>query len=610
MLNSILKKNFQFLKKIILFPKKNFCILKKELFLYFNCLVEIRIKLDCSFVKKNMRPILFYFLLFSCTFFGQTWKDQNVEQLILDNKFEACKTYLVTKLNNETNTTTDQLAYYNAKLSHCYLRTGQFNKALHCAKTSKTLAIKNNDPLLQSETWRAMAFAYIRTAELDSALVYAEKMYVFGKENTNYDFTRAALMCMGNIAKQQLKHQEATIFYADALKLTKKNPLGSKNLKVDYYNLAEAYTGLKKMEEAVLYFELALKMALLDSDEVLLARIYGGLSYGYSKLKNNRKSIIYQDKSNQIAIKNNNFQLLAMGYSNMMQWSLNENNPTKAIEYGNKSIEYLKKFPNKQLEIRVDSIMYAALKTIKRDQEALSFLESYTQKKKKVNTLTAEKRLEELLVKYDVENKNLKIKNQEIELAVAKRERNIYLLITGIIVLFILGLLLFKMNQRIYKNLLYRKEKNYDNLYQQIKSVLQEQNKQQKLTEPSENSVEIKSESLYIKLIDTIENEKLFLNPELDQKTLIRLLGTNKKYLYEAIKIHGETNFRGIINRLRINHAKNHIENQITNKNPIDFSQLYLIVGFNANSTFYRTFKTMTGITPNEYAIEFKKDLK
>ena len=73
-----------------------------------------------------------------------------------------------------------------------------------------------------------------------------------------------------------------------------------------------------------------------------------------------------------------------MGYSNMMQWSLNENNPTKAIEYGRESINYLKKFPIKQLEMRVDSLMYAALKKIKRNDEALQYLESFTKKKKRI----------------------------------------------------------------------------------------------------------------------------------------------------------------------------------------------------------------------------------
>ena len=85
-------------------------------------------------------------------------------------------------------------------------------------------------------------------------------------------------------------------------------------------------------------------------------------------------------------------------------------------------------------------------------------------------------------------------------------------------------------------------------------------------------------------------------------------MGTNKKYLYEAIKLHGEDNFRGIINRLRVNYAKKIIENTIIEKNTVHFNELHALSGFNANSSFHRIFKSITGLSPSEYANEFKKE--
>lgn len=552
----------------------------------------------------------FLLLLFTSVTFSQNWKDQKVESLFLENNFNESKKYIDSKLPHASK---EQTIYYYTKLSHAFLRTGQFEKALDFAQKSNTIAKTISDKLLISETWRAMAFACIRTSELDSAMVYSEKMYRYGKESNNYDFSRAALMAMGNISMQQEKLSDALQFYLDASTLSKKNK-NTTNLIPDYFNIGITYSRLKKIEQSNFYLEQALKLDSEKKDEVLLARIYGSLSYNYSKLNNNSKSIFYQKKANKLALKNNNLQLLAMGYANMVQWSLNENNPTKALEYGKRSLEYLKKYPIQQLEIRVDSLMYVALKTAKRNDEALRFLESYTKKKKKMISNETYKNLNELIIKYDVENKNLKIKNQQNQLLIANRERNIYMLILFIVLLTITSVLILKNNRRIYKKILFNKDKYYDNLFQQTKVLLRNRPIYNKKTNSNsdENLIHLpdeKSEFLFNKIIDTIEQEQLYLNPDLDQKTLIRILGTNKKYLYEAIKYHGESNFRGIINRLRINHAKKLIKEELLQGKIIHFANLYINCGFNANSTFYRIFKSYTGLSPVEYSLEYKNDI-
>lgn len=560
-----------------------------------------------------MRHNLLLLLFFTVISFGQTWKDPKVEKLFLENNFIDAKKYIESKLNADNASSKEEIVYYQSKLSHSYLRTGDFDKALFYAKKSITNSKLIEDKLILSETWRAMAFAYLRKGELDSAMGYSEKMYHYGKESNNYDFTRAAVMAMGNISMQLEKYQNAVDLYSDVLQLTEKNTNATANLKVDYYNLGLAYARLKQIEKSNIYLELAAKRTEKENDEILLGRIYGSLLDNYSKLNNNRKRLFYQDKANKIAEKKDNSQLLAMGYSNMMEWSLHENNPTKAIEYGKKSLENLKKFPIKQLEIRVDSMMYTALKTMKRNEEALSFLESFTSKKKKINNSKVQNNLNELLVKYDLENKNLKIKNQKSLLLIAQREKNIYLLILCIITVLLLGISILRKKQNSYKKFLYKKEKHHEELFLQTKSLFNLINrtkyKNSKTAELiNSEPLNSKSEYLFNKIIDTIDTEKLFLNPELDQKTLIRILGTNKKYLYEAIKIHGESNFRGIINRLRINHAKKLIETNINEGTIINFTELYLTSGFNANSSFYRIFKSLTGLSPAEYALEFKKD--
>jgi AraC-like DNA-binding protein len=115
---------------------------------------------------------------------------------------------------------------------------------------------------------------------------------------------------------------------------------------------------------------------------------------------------------------------------------------------------------------------------------------------------------------------------------------------------------------------------------------------------------------LYLQLRELLEARKLYLDPELNLQTLITLLGTNKKYLYQAIAGYGEENFRSLINRYRVDESKKLIEQSIGIDSTQDMTTVYQAAGFNSAASFYRIFKILTGLTPAEYAIEAKKELK
>jgi YesN/AraC family two-component response regulator len=107
-----------------------------------------------------------------------------------------------------------------------------------------------------------------------------------------------------------------------------------------------------------------------------------------------------------------------------------------------------------------------------------------------------------------------------------------------------------------------------------------------------------------------ILDKKLYRNPKLNRQSLINEFGTNRQYLYEAISKNGEDNFRGLVNRFRISEAKEIIDEKTYKNLTIDFSEISEKIGFNSYPTFYRAFKTITGLTPNEYLRELKQDQK
>jgi AraC-like DNA-binding protein len=161
----------------------------------------------------------------------------------------------------------------------------------------------------------------------------------------------------------------------------------------------------------------------------------------------------------------------------------------------------------------------------------------------------------------------------------------------------------------------YKKEKEKDLEIKKLKERLASHSyraiEEIALKDPEESytTTTSKSLALFDKFEYILAKEQLYLNPELDQNLVVKILATNKKYLYDAISEHSDLNFRGIINRMRINEAKKHMAGKLKNNDTINFSTIYAECGFNSNSSFYRAFKLITGITPNDYATELNREL-
>jgi YesN/AraC family two-component response regulator len=115
---------------------------------------------------------------------------------------------------------------------------------------------------------------------------------------------------------------------------------------------------------------------------------------------------------------------------------------------------------------------------------------------------------------------------------------------------------------------------------------------------------------LYIELRDVFDKQKLCLDPELNIKAVIKILRTNQKYLYQAISENSENNFRSFLNRYRVDEAKRIIEQKIRMKEELNLSDIFSSAGFNSPVSFYRAFKTVTGLTPKDYAVEFTIEIK
>jgi AraC-like DNA-binding protein len=537
----------------------------------------------------------------------QPFKDPRLEENLQKNQLNEAKTLIEAKLAQEEQLSLEQTVYYLNRKSQAELQQGGFTESLASAKSSEKLLASGPQSSQWGDTFRSLCYAYIRTGKLDSALIYAEKLYDFSKMENNSLFRRAALVAMGNISLQNKRYQKSLDFYLEALSVTESTK-DSSNYKVDFYNAGLAFSSLKKHKEALEYLNKAALLAEKEPDKRLLARIYGTIADTYLDQNLYEPQLKYLAKANEIAVQIADNHLLAMGHANLTETYIKTGKYQNAIQSGNESLTFLTLKPSIQLQAKVDSMLYVAYKQVGYFPKALEQLEKYDHAKESIRSEVQKQKLNELFVSFEVEKKNLLLLAQENEIKEEKVKSTLYL-VTILALLVVLGFIVYinRKNSQT-RTILFRKEKELDFQIHNLKIL-------------NDNHLSIDSDSekdalgyetdnlqkLFAEILLLIEEKKFYRNPELNQKTIVQELGSNRQYVYEAISKGGENNFRGMVNRIRINETKRLIENNIANHQKIDLTLLHGQVGFKSYSTFFRAFKNITGITPVDYIEESKK---
>ena len=98
------------------------------------------------------------------------------------------------------------------------------------------------------------------------------------------------------------------------------------------------------------------------------------------------------------------------------------------------------------------------------------------------------------------------------------------------------------------------------------------------------------------RLNELMENQQLFLQPDLSMATLAAELGTNRTYLSNLINQYLHTTFTSYVNSFRVRYAKSLL---MTTNDSIE--DIYPACGFQSRTTFWRAFAQMVGCTPKEF---------
>ena len=127
----------------------------------------------------------------------------------------------------------------------------------------------------------------------------------------------------------------------------------------------------------------------------------------------------------------------------------------------------------------------------------------------------------------------------------------------------------------------------------------------------SERSMEIDSpvainKTMMERIEELMTSERLFLDCELKVSDIANRIGTHRNYIADCLKTNEGCSFNQYVNRYRIEYAKRlllyHPEKKI--------ATISLESGFANETSFYRTFKAITGMPPKEWLASMEKKNK
>ncbi len=106
------------------------------------------------------------------------------------------------------------------------------------------------------------------------------------------------------------------------------------------------------------------------------------------------------------------------------------------------------------------------------------------------------------------------------------------------------------------------------------------------------------------KIVLLMENQKPYLNPDLDLTGLSELVKMKPKVTSHLINHELKTNFYGFVNKYRVEEFKYRLQRDDSDK--LSLLGLAYECGFNSKSTFNYVFKKITSQTPREYCNQYK----
>jgi AraC-like DNA-binding protein len=210
-------------------------------------------------------------------------------------------------------------------------------------------------------------------------------------------------------------------------------------------------------------------------------------------------------------------------------------------------------------------------------------------------------------IKYDT-----KLKEEQLQ---KEREHNrtvhIYIrFISGglalLLVVLVVYIILYRQKQKAYRLLVQQSLQWAETRFTRDDATIPP-NEEEPDADENLSPIDIEEQYLLMqKVYELFENEKLYKHKDLSLKMLAHHVRTNPAYLSPAVNHIAHTNFKSFINQYRIKEAIMQIKEMLSSDQTFDM--IADDCGFGDRSTFYRSFKKETNVTPLKFKQNISKD--
>ena len=114
---------------------------------------------------------------------------------------------------------------------------------------------------------------------------------------------------------------------------------------------------------------------------------------------------------------------------------------------------------------------------------------------------------------------------------------------------------------------------------------------------PEPNKNPESNKELMQRICDLMEQQKPYLNSNLKLVDVASMLATNRNIISNCINTRRGCSFSQFINEYRVAYAQKLMRKQPDIKN----SEVWMSSGFSTETSFFRSFKAVTGMTPSEW---------
>jgi len=536
--------------------------------------------------------------------------------------FIAGKAY---ELAKQCNYMKGKAATQNA-MGSAELVKGNFVSALKHFEQSLRLRVKLGNKLDIADSYHNIAIAWSSLGDSQKCLFYNFKALTL-REQT------------GNKAKTAMSYNNIGIIYKD---------MGYYDKALSYYNKA-----------------LAIYIQLKDVDQQ--ASCYGNISMAYLQMHQAEKAIEYALKSKAISEKTNNKSNLSINYANLGMIYTDLHRYDEALSNYNASLCLLKKmgaeskqanvmqliarlwldrhYPAKAIEYALPTytitkrwhipigmsesaeILSTAYEQLNKPALALFYYKITDHINDSLFSIEKEKAIANLDARHELNEKQKELNLLTIKMRVQRNTT--YALFAGLLIIIAISIVFFSLYYKLqnahrklvmqqldilkaeaYSDVLINGINSSDALEKTTESPsiatkkpvnnIAENHKVANITNDTEPPLE-----LMARIIHLMENEKLYLDPNLTLEQLAERMNTNKTYLSQLINTYFHKNFNKLINEYRINTVLNWMTNH-ENAN-LSFEGMALKAGFNNRTTFYEAFKHFTGVTPSFFKSSLPK---